>query len=171
MLARQRVACFGVVELLGGLPILHTVALCAVTTELALVWVVVARGAGARLREKRFRRVAILNQGLEVRQHVRRGVAFLAKNTGVFSLQLITSELMIEFFLRGFPMDEIEILAVVLQVAVYAIPSAGIGHLHPAVVTVMVGKVFGNFFVAVYTSKRGDARSKLMTACALRRAA
>jgi hypothetical protein len=98
-------------------------------------------------------------------------VAFLARNTGVTAFQLVPGELVIEFVLGRFPVNQMEVLAIVLQVAAHAIPAIRIGYLQPAVVTVVIGEIFGDFLVTVGALKRGSAGAKLMTTRALRCAA
>lgn len=89
----------------------------------------------------------------------------------MFALQHISRLLVIKLFLSWLPMNQIEIFAVVLQVAPHAVFSVGILHSEPRVIAVVVGQALRDFFVAVQAFKRWRARAKLMATCALCRAA
>jgi hypothetical protein len=63
--------------------------------------------------------------------------------------------------------NQIELLPVVLQVAVHAIFSIRILHLHMEVIAVFVGEVFGDFLVAVEAFKCGSAGPENVAGVAL----
>ena len=97
------------------------------------------------LREEGFGRVFVLNQGAQLGEHVCRRMTFFALQVGVLALQLVTSQSVIEFFFGRFPVDQVEILAVVLQMAPNAIFAVRIFHLHLGVISMLIGEGFGNF--------------------------
>jgi len=74
---------------------------------------------------------------------------------------------MVEILLRRFPVKEVEIFAVVLEVTAYTIFAIGILHLQTEVVAVLVGERVGNFFVAIETFERGSACTKNVAGVAL----
>jgi nitrate reductase NapAB chaperone NapD len=74
---------------------------------------------------------------------------------------------MIELLLRWLPMDEPEILTVVIQVAAHAIFSVRIAHLNLKMVTVLRSEPAGNFLVAIQASESGGASPELMATAAL----
>lgn len=97
-------------------------------------------------------------------------MTFLAGSIRVFALQRVPRLLVVKLFLSWLPMNQIEIFAVVLQVAPHAVFPVGILHSEPRVIAVVVGQALRDFFVAVQALKRWRARTKLMATCALRRA-
>lgn len=163
----ERVARLGVIEVLGRLPALYVVTLGALVAELAFVRIVVATGAIGRQAEVRLAKIGLLNQNAVGGNHVRRGVTFFARDAGVFPIQVIARHTVIELLLGRLPMNEIEILSVVFQVAVDAVLPVGITHLHSRVVAVVAGDCLGNFFMAVEALERRDACAELVATGAL----
>ena len=98
-------------------------------------------------------------------------MALLASSFRVFSFEFVTREPMIKLLLGRLPVDEIEILAVVLEVTPNAIFSVRIAHLYLVVVSVLGRQTACDFFVTVQTFERWRAGSELMAARALRRSA
>jgi len=94
-------------------------------------------------------------------------VALLASSLRVFSFEVVTGEPMIKLFLGRFPVEEIEILAVVLEVTPNAIFPVRIAHLYLVVVSVLGRETACNFLVAFQTFERRRAGSELMAARAL----
>ena len=84
------------VELLRLLPVGHVMAALAVRSELAFVGVGVACGAVLRKSEIRPSEIRLLNQRPVGRNHMRRRVAFLADDRGVFFHQRISRQLVVE---------------------------------------------------------------------------
>jgi hypothetical protein len=78
----------------------------AIVSELAFVHIFVARHAILRQAEKGFRRFLHFDERALVGNHVTRHVAFLARDAGVLAFQLVARQLMIELFLRWFPVGE-----------------------------------------------------------------
>lgn len=152
-------------------PSLDVVTLGALCAEAAFVGIGVARGTGRRLCEVRFRRVFVLHERAQRGKHMRGGVAFLALYVGVFAFQFVPGQTVIEFLLGWLPTDQIEVLAVMLEVAAHTILAVRILHLHLGVITVFIGESFGDFLVAIETFIGGSAGAKLMTGVALRRTA
>jgi hypothetical protein len=68
---------------------------------------------------------------------------------------------MIELFERRLPMDKRKILAIVFEVAAYAITAVGIRHPEKRVVTLMRRQAAGNFLVTFEAFERGRAGSEL----------
>ena len=98
-------------------------------------------------------------------------MALLASSFRVFSFEFVTREPMLKLLLGRLPVDQIEILAVVLEVTPNAIFSVRIAHLYLVVVSVLGLETAGDFLVTVETLERWGAGSELMTARALGRAA
>lgn len=94
-------------------------------------------------------------------------VAFFASQVRVFAFQLVAGQAVIEFFFRRLPPYQAEILAVVVQMAVHAIPPVRVLHLHLRVVAVLVFQRLGDLFVAIQAFKRRRAGAELMAAIAL----
>jgi len=94
-------------------------------------------------------------------------VALLASSFRVFSFEVVTGEPMIKLFLGRFPVGEIEILAVVLEVTPNAISPVRIAHLYLVVVTMLGRETARDFLVTFQTFERRRAGSELMAARAL----
>lgn len=85
------------VKILGRFPTFHVVALGAFVAELPVVRIAVAGSATWRLPEKGFAEVLHLDEFAIGGKHVRGRVAFFASQIGVFALQFVARELVIEF--------------------------------------------------------------------------
>src|SRR5437588_321934 len=94
-------------------------------------------------------------------------VALFAGHLHVLTGQGIAGLPMIKLFLGRFPVEEIEILAVVLEVTPNAIFPVRIAHLYLVVVSVLGRETACNFLVAFQTFERRRAGSELMAARAL----
>lgn len=68
-------------------------------------------------------------------------------------------------------MNQVELFAIVFQVAVHAIFAIGIAHLHVGVVAVLIGKGLSDLFVAIETFIGRSAGAEHVTTIALRGAA
>ena len=97
-------------------------------------------------------------------------VAFFTGDIGVLALQRIAGLAVIKLCRRRFPMDDVEIFAVVFQVAAHAVLAGGILHVQLKVVTVFGGEGLGDFLMAIETLKSGSAAAELVAGIALRRA-
>ena len=97
---------------------------------------------------------------------------FSQATAGVFALECCSRlSWWSNFFSEGSQRIRLKLFTVVLQVAAHAIFAIGILHLHPEVVTVLVGEGFGNFFVAIEAFEGRRTRPKDMAGFALRCAA
>ena len=103
--ASERIFCLGVIEILGGLPAFHVVALGAFASELAFVRIGVAGRAIRGLAEEGLGEVLHFDQLAICRKHVRGSVAFFAGQRSVFAFELVAGEFVIELLPRGFPAD------------------------------------------------------------------
>jgi len=101
MLAGERVSRLGVVEILGSLgllPVLYVVAVLTVLAKPAFVVVLMTGHALGRCTEIRAGRILSFQECADLREHVRRGVALFAVDAGMFALQGISGQTMIELF-------------------------------------------------------------------------
>jgi hypothetical protein len=130
----------------------------AFVAELDFVRIGMARRAVRRLAKEGFRRISIDDQSFERGKHIRRGVTMFARDRGVLALKRVPSQLVIELLFRRLPVNQIEVLAVMLQVATDAILAIWILHLQAEVIAVAVGKRFGDFLVAIETFESRSAR-------------
>src|ERR1700692_4193691 len=99
-----------------------------------------------------------------------RSMALLAGDGRVLVHQRISCLSMIELFERRLPVDKRKILAIVFEVAAYAITAVGILHPEKRVVALMHRQAVGNFLVTFEAFERGRAGSKLVAGVALGRA-
>jgi hypothetical protein len=74
----------------------------------------------------------------------------------------------IKLFLRRLPVGQVEILAVVFQVAAHALFPIRIPHLNLRVIPVFRSEPLGHFFMTIETLEGWSAGAELMTARALR---
>lgn len=125
----QRIARFGMIELLRVLPIVHVVTACAILPELPFVNVFVTALALRRQTQVSLGKIGPLDQRAQVRGDMRGRVALLTSNGGVLSFQGVTCEAMIELLRWMLPVNELEIHPVVLEVAAYAVFAVGVSHL------------------------------------------
>jgi len=65
---------------------------------------------------------------------VRGRVAPFAGQARVFPLEFVARLRVLEFFLRWLPVDQVEALSVVFQVAAHAIPAVRVSHLQTRVI-------------------------------------
>ena len=84
------------IKLFRGFPIADIVAALAVVSELALVWIGVAREALLREAEERFAEIFVLDQAALVALNVLRGMALSARDFRVFAFQGVPRQLVIE---------------------------------------------------------------------------
>lgn len=165
--AGQRVASLGVIEPVCRFPVREVMTLQAIVSELALVHVLVAGHAILRQSEKGLREVFHLDERALIGNHVAGHVAFLASNVGVLAFQLVARLLVIKVLLRRFPVDQVEVFSVVLQMAADAIPAVRILHSQSGVVAVIRRKTVRDLFVAIEAFESRDACAKLVTRRAL----
>src|ERR1700730_5182698 len=124
----QWISRFGVVEMLCRLPIGGVVATSAILTELPFVVIHVAGHTLLRQSHIGLGRVFALEQTSLWRWHIGRGVAFLTLHSNMGSIQKVASQAVIELSKRRLPVDEVEISAVVFEVATHAVSALGILH-------------------------------------------
>lgn len=89
----------------------------------------------------------------------------------MLAFQHIPRELVVELPLRWLPVNQMEVFAVVIQVAPHAVLTIGIAHPQPRMVAVIQRKPLRHLFVAIKTLEGWRAGSELMAARALRCAA
>lgn len=94
-------------------------------------------------------------------------MTFFAGNSRVLSLQVVARQTVIVLILRGFPVHQIEIFAVMLQVAADAIFSVRIPHLDLEVIAMLTGEPSGDFLVAIQALESWSAGAELVAARAL----
>lgn len=167
--AGQRIAGLRVIELLCGFPIREVVALQAVVAELAFVHIFVARYTILRQPEKGLRKIFHFDECALIRNHVGGHVTFLAGNTRMLCLQVVARQPVIKLFLRRLPVNQIEVLAVVFQVAADAVFAVGISHLKLRVIAVVRFQTSRYFFMAIQAFESRRVSAELMAARALRR--
>ncbi len=158
------------VELFRGFPIADVVAALAVVSELALVWIGVAREAFLREADERFAEIFVFDQAAVVALNVFRRVALGACDIRVFAFQGVAGQLVIDLFLRWLPVNQRKIKPVMFKVAAHAIFAAGIFHPEPRVISTVRGKMLRNLLMALETLERRRGGSELVAARALRRA-
>lgn len=95
-------------------------------------------------------------------------MAFLARNGSVLTFEHIPGLLVVKLLLGRLPVNQVEILAIVLQVTPHAVLPVRILHPQPGMVAMFGCKVLGYLFVAIQALKGGSAGSELVTTCALR---
>src|SRR2546430_10008513 len=81
---------------LGLLPVLYVVAVLTVLAKPAFVVVLMTGHALGRCTEIRAGRILSFQECADLREHVRRGVALFAVDAGMFALQGISGQTMIE---------------------------------------------------------------------------
>ena len=168
VLTGQRITRLRVIELLGGFPIHEVVALQAVVAELAFVRILVTGDALLRKAEERLGGIRHLDERTFRAHHVHRRMTLLAGGVRVLPFEDIAGLLVVKLFLGRLPVNEMEVLAVVLQMAANAVLAVGILHSEPRVVAVLGVEPPGNFLVAVETLKGRRAGSELVATRALR---
>jgi hypothetical protein len=156
------------VEVLYLFPVVEIVATLAIRSELAFVRIGVTGDAVIRKTQKRGGEILALNQRSFRRSYVRGRMAFLASNAGVFIHQQITRQLVIELLEGRFPMNQLEICAIVVHVAPHAIGAVGILHPNLRVESLIACQSLSDFLVAVQTFECRRARPELVAGRALR---
>lgn len=167
VLSGQREVRRRMIEHLHRLPAVEIMARLAVRAELSCVMIFVARQT-RRMQPLEGVSQIVVHDDLPVRSRdVLRVVAVLALQLRVLAQQRIAGLSVVEFLLGGIPLEDAEILAIVLGVAARAvcIAFAAVDHLpvHPF----MRFHQFVNFAVAVETLQLGFSGAKTMTAGAL----
>ena len=102
MQAGQGVARLGVIEILvklGVLPVLYVVTVLALLSKPSLVVVLMTSHAFGGQTEKRAGSILAFQESADLREHVSRRMALFTFDTGMFALQGITGQAMIELFL------------------------------------------------------------------------
>jgi hypothetical protein len=102
MQAGQGVARLGVVKILvklGVFPVIYVVTVLALFSKPALVVVLMTGHAFGGGTEKRASGILPFQESADLREHVSRRMALLTFDTGMFALQGITGQAMIELFL------------------------------------------------------------------------
>ena len=87
----------------------------------------------------------------------------------MLSFQVVACQPMVKLLLRRFPVDQIEVLAVVLQMAANAVLPVWIAHLNLEVIPMLTAESPGDFFVAIQALKRRRVGAELVATRALRR--
>lgn len=166
--AGERIARLGVIKFLGRLPIHKIVAALTVVAELAFVNIGVARDAILRESEERAGGILHLDERAHFGKHARRRVTFLARKPGMFSHQVVARQAMIELFFRRLPMNQLEVRAVVFQVAAHAVFAIRIRHRKARVIPVLRGEGLSDLLVAIQAFEGRRAGAKFVATRALR---
>ena len=95
-------------------------------------------------------------------------MALLTFHLGVFAIQRIPGKFVVKLFDRNFPVDQVEIHSVVLEMAVHTILTLWILHLQSGVITMFFRKGLGDFFMALQALEGGRFCPKFVTTRALR---
>jgi len=168
----QWISRLGVVELAHGncLPIGIVVALGTVRTQPSLMWILVAGSAGLRNSQKAARQVLHLDRRALRSRNMLGRMASSACYSGMFALENVTGELVIEGL--GIPFDKRKILAIVFRVTAGALITRTGRNVVSGVESLMRGQPGCNFSVAVHASERGPG-TELVTSgtvgCAVKR--
>jgi hypothetical protein len=137
------------IELLGRLPIREVVAAQTIIPKLALVRILMARHTILRQPKVGPGQILHLDERALIGDHEIWRVTFLARKPGVLSLEFVAGLTVIKLLLGWLPMDEFEIFAVVLEVAVHALFAIWILELQLPVISVFCGEALSDLFVAV----------------------
>jgi hypothetical protein len=159
------------VKLFRCLPIHEVVAGLAFISELALVWIFMASNAVLWQTEKRLRNILHLDERALIGNHVPGHVALLAENVGMLAFQLVARLQVIKLILRRLPVDQVEVFAVVLQMAADAVPAVWMLHSQPGVVAMIGSKTLPYLFVTIEALEGWRAGPELMATRALGRSA
>ena len=95
-------------------------------------------------------------------------MAFLASDGRMFAFQRIASQFVIEVFFWLFPVDQIKVGTVMLELTTNTISAVGVLHSQLCVIAVVVSKDLCNFFVAVEALERRRFGAELVAARTLR---
>ena len=104
--SRQRVFGFRVIELREALPVFEIVTTLTVLSQAAVVCVLVTGGASLRHTEKSLVQVSDLNAEFLSRRYVFGIVAFVARHSGVFPDEVVTSLTVVKSGRRWRPLDQ-----------------------------------------------------------------
>lgn len=167
VLPGQREMRHRMIECFYGFPVVVIVAGLAFGAQLAFVMVLMTREAGRVQAFERPRQIVNHDDFSVCHGDVLRVMALFAFQLRVLAEEHITGLLMIEFIFGGIPLEDAEVLAVVLGVASGAIgiPLAAIGH--APVHTLMRFHETVDLAMAVEALQLFRAGAKTMTACAL----
>jgi len=86
----------------------------------------------------------------------------------VFPFQPVSRKTVVKLLLRWLPVQQIEVFAVVLQMAAHAILAIGVLHLNCGVIAMFRRKALRHLFMAIKALKGRSTGAKLMAACAPR---
>lgn len=148
VLASEGEPCFGMIKVADRFPIVEAVALRTVLAQPAAMCIRMASSALARKAEKRPVKILYLDSSSLGLRNVRRVVALLASEAGVFPFQRISGLSVIESLLRRFPVNDLEVFAVVLGMATDALLVTGLRH-QGSVITPTRRNALSNFGVAL----------------------
>jgi hypothetical protein len=167
----QQISRALMIEAGGLLPALHGVAVSAVGAQLPAMDVGVA--GGALLRESEIRAIQVLhpNAGMIEPGNDMRVVASVAGKTCMLSNQRITGLPMIEFRGRRFPLDDVEVNAVVLGVAPRTVFNGSGTFDHRRVIPVSRREALPDLLVAAQTLQAGRSGTENMARAAVGRPA
>lgn len=171
MFAGERELSFGVVEILaidfGGFPIKRRVTTGAVSTQPALVLVLVAIDAGWRQAKPSAIEIFSGEQCTRLRWNVLRGVARTTANVGVFAIEVVSSLGVIETTGSWIPMHHLKIGAVVIGVAFDARGAWNRGARKRGVQATVLLEFIRDFLVALSATEFWRSRGNRMTLCAI----
>lgn len=164
---RQREVRRRMIEGLHRFPSIEIVARLAVVAELPGVMIFVARQTGRMQTLERMGKVLDHNDLPVRRRDVLGVVALLAFQLRMLAEQRVAGLLVVEFLLGGIPLEDAEILAIMLGVAAGAVGVAFAPVDHAPVHAFMRSHQLGDLAMTVETLQLGFAGSKTMTVCAL----
>jgi hypothetical protein len=164
----QWIPGLGMIKLLCRLPVRKIMTLQAIVSELTFVHIFVAWDTFLRQTEKGPRQILHSDECPLVGNHINGQVAFLAGDASVLSFQVVASQAMIKLFLRRLPVDEVEVFAIVFEVAAHTIFPIRIAHLKLGVISMIRSEPLGHFFVTIQAFESRSAGAELMTTGALR---
>lgn len=162
MQAGQRKMCLGMIEAvcvdLRALPVRGRMALDAVCAEAALVLVLVARDAVGRKTEPGMTEILARQKAAPRLNYMRRLMAGATTHAHVLPIQRIAGLRVVESLGRRIPVQQGEVLAVVVRVTLYAGRACWPGLRIRGVQSLMLLKLRSDLLVALDTSKRWRAR-------------
>jgi len=94
-------------------------------------------------------------------------MAFFAGDARVFPFQVVSRQPVVKLFLRRFPMQEIEVCPVMLEMAPHAVLTIGVRHLNLGVIPMLGSEPLCHFLMTIETLKGRRAGTKLVAARAL----
>jgi len=94
-------------------------------------------------------------------------MALFTRNAGVFAFQNVSRELVVELLLRRLPVNQVEVFAIVIQVAPHTVFAVGVRHSEARVIAVVQRQSLRYFFVALEALKSRRVGSELMATRAL----